>query len=112
MLLTLTLNMLSHPFSGKSLKGPPQVKPALFTRTWILSSRFRNSAMRASQPAFDYINKYMCVIRCMESVRQLSRVQRDTYPDVGDDVVGLGTTCNLVDVSDGLERRRSNEINI
>ena len=56
MLLTLTLNMLSHPFSGKSLKGPPQVKPALFTRTWILSSRLQNSAMRALQPAFDYIN--------------------------------------------------------
>ena len=56
MLLTLTLNMLSHPFSGKLLKGPPQVKPALFTRTWILSSRLQNSAMRASQPAFDYIN--------------------------------------------------------
>ena len=26
-----------------------------------------------------------------------------THPDVSDDVIGLGTTCNLVDINEGLE---------
>ena len=54
MLLTFTAKTLSHPFSsGKSSKGPPHTIPELLTNTWSFFSRFRYSAMRASQPAFD-----------------------------------------------------------
>ena len=98
MLLTLTANTLSHPFSsGKSVNGPPHVIPELLTRMWSLLSRFLNSLMRASHPALD-LNERTLSRRGCSCGREL-----ELYPDVRDDVMHRARP-HLVDLIRGLSK--------
>ena len=38
---------------------------------------------------------------------QKKKKEKTPYPDVSNEVVSLGTACNLVDVSNGLEKEGS-----